>query len=238
MCPRISMAVILKNGAVFLHIPKTGGTWVTGVLRECGLMRCSIGHRHANLPHVLAPGDQGFGRTLEYLYKRTRFLNTHPRPFTFCFVRHPLDWYESFYLYKSQPELNWERDGEVDNIHRWHPNAVLNGLGTNGSGEAREFNAFMTSLMDKFPGYVTALYSHYTFRPVDFIGTQENLREDLITVLERTGCTFDADAIRGRERINRSREASVKLEWDPAVRARALRLEAAVMERFGYDRQG
>jgi hypothetical protein len=58
---------------------------------------------------------------------------------------------------------------------------------------------------------LTALYSHYT---------------------------FDADAIRGRERINRSREASVKPEWDPAVRARALRLEAAAMERFGYDREG
>jgi hypothetical protein len=149
-------------------------------------------------------------------------------------VRHPLDWYESFYLYKAQPKLNWERDGEVDNIHRWHPNAILNGLGQTESGETLEFNAFMTAVMDKFPGYVSALYSHYTFRPVDFIGKQENLREDLITVLERTGCAFDADAIRGRERINRS-EASVKPAWDPAVRARALRLEAAAMERFGYS---
>lgn len=228
------MAVILKNGAVFLHIPKTGGTWVTGVLRESGLMRCSIGHRHANLPHVLAPGNQGVGRSFEYLYKRTCFLKTDPRPFTFCFVRHPLDWYESFYLYKAQPKLNWERDGEVDNIHRWHPNAILNGLGQTESGEPIDFNAFMTAVMDKFPGYVSALYSHYTFRPVDFVGKQENLREDLIAVLERTGCTFDADAIRGRERINRS-ESAVKPQWDPAVRARALRLEAAAMERFGYD---
>ncbi len=223
------MAVILKNGAVFLHIPKTGGTWVTGVLRESGLMRCSIGHRHANLPHVLAPGNQGFGRRLEHFYKRTCFLKTHPRPFTFCFVRHPLAWYESFYRYKSQSELNWEEDGEVDNIHRWHPNAILNGL-----GRGRDFNSFTSALMDKYPGYVSALYSHYTFRPVDFIGKQENLREDLVTVLERTGCDFDAGKIRVRERINRSRAASDKLEWDPAVRTRVLRLEAAAMERFGY----
>ncbi len=65
-------------------------------------------------------------------------------------MRHPLDWYESFYLYKSQPSLNWERDGEVDNFHRWHPNAVLNGL-----GEGRDFNDFVSAVMDRYPGYVT-----------------------------------------------------------------------------------
>lgn len=76
------MAVILKDGSVFLHIPKTGGTWVTSVLRELGLARCSIGHRHANWPHILAPGFQGVGRKCEYLYKRARYLKLHPRPFT------------------------------------------------------------------------------------------------------------------------------------------------------------
>jgi len=223
------MAVILKSGALFLHIPKTGGTWVTKVLREAGLMRCSIGHRHANLDHLLAPGFQGIGRKLESLYKRGLFLKTHPRPFTFCFVRHPLDWYESFYLYKNQPGLNWEQDGEEHNFHRWHPNAVLNGL-----GEGRGFNEFMTAVMDRYPGYVSALFSHYTFRPVDFVGKQENLREDLITVLDRIGCEFDPAIIRGKERINRSRGDSEKAPWDAAVRERAMRLERAALERFGY----
>ena len=224
------MAVILKNGVLFLHIPKTGGTWVTKVLREAGLVRCSIGHRHANLDQLLAPGFQGVGRKVEYLYKRGLFLKTHPRPFTFCFVRHPLDWYESFYLYKNQPSLNWEQDGEEHNVHRWHPNAVLNGL-----GEGKEFNEFMTAVMDRHPGYVSALFSHYTFRPVDFVGKQENLREDLVTVLERVGCAFDPAIIRGKERINHSRSDSEKPQWDPAVRERAIRLERAALERFGYE---
>jgi hypothetical protein len=223
------MALILKNGALFLHIPKTGGTWVTKVLREGGLLRCSIGHRHANLDHLLAPGWQGLGRKLEWCWKRSRYLRTHPRPFTFCFVRHPLDWYESFYLYKNQPSLNWERDGDLDNFHRWHPNAVLNGL-----GEGKEFNEFVTAVMDRAPGYVSALFSHYTFRPCDFVGKQENLREDLITVLERMGCEFDPRLIRGKERINHSRDEKTKPEWDPTVRERALRLERAALERFGY----
>ncbi len=231
------MAVILKNGALFLHIPKTGGTWVTRVLRESGLIRCSIGHRHANLEHVLAPGFQGWGRRLEWLYKRSLFLRTHPRPFTFCFVRHPLDWYESFFRYKSQPELNWVRDGEEHNFHRWHPNAVLNGLGLNRQGEGRGFNEFVSAVLDRYPGYVTSLYSHYTFRPVDFVGKQESLRDDLIAVLGRMGCEFDPDLIRGWERINRSREEQDRLHWDPAVRRRALQLEWAALERFGYPEE-
>jgi hypothetical protein len=229
------MAVILKNGALFLHIPKTGGTWVTRVLREARLLRSSIGHRHANLDHLLAPGWQGLGRRIEWIWKRGLLLRTHPRPFTFCFVRHPLDWYESYYRYKSQPAIAWERDGERDNFHRWHPNAVLNGLGQGPEGEPREFNDFVSEAMDRFPGYVSALYAHYTFRPVDFVGRQESLRDDLVEVLGRMGCDFDPALIQGRERINRSRAPEERLEWDPAVRARALRLERAALERFGYD---
>jgi hypothetical protein len=144
-------------------------------------------------------------------------------------VRHPLDWYESFSLYKSQPSLNWEWDGEFDNLHRWHPNAVLNGL-----GEGRDFNTFVSTVMNRYPGYVTALYNHYTFRPVDFIGKQENLREDLFTVLDRLGCDFDPSLIRGTKRINHSRDEKTKPVWEPAVRERALKLERAALERFGY----
>ena len=68
------MAVILQDGSLFLHIPKTGGIWVTSVLCEAGLLRCSIEHRYANWTHLLAPEYQGVGRKLEYLFKRASFL--------------------------------------------------------------------------------------------------------------------------------------------------------------------
>lgn len=229
------MAVILEDGSVFLHIPKTGGTWVSGVLRDLGLARCSIGHRHANWPHLLAPGWQGAGRRLEYLYKRARHLRLHPRPFTFCFVRHPLKWYESFYRYKSQPDIAWELDGDADDFDRWHPNAVLNGLGQTAGGRTVEFNDFVAAVHRKFPGYVTALYDHYTFHPVDFVGKQESLREDLVAVLEGRGFDFDPDAIREADAVNVSAGRKETVEWDPELRARVLEAEAGALERFGYE---
>lgn len=224
------MAIILKNGAVFLHIPKTGGTWVSSVLKETGLARCSIGHRHANWTHLLAPGFQGVGRKLEYLYKRGRFLKVSPGPFTFCFVRHPLAWYESFYRYKLQPELNWEPDGDANDWNRWHPNAVLNGL-----GEGREFNEFVEAVLEQYPGYVSALYNHYTLPPVDFIGKQENLTEDLISVLSEMKCEFDPEVIRGAAKVNTSRSEKKSMEWDPGLKERARELEFSAIKRFGYS---
>ena len=43
------MALRLKGGAVFLHVPKTGGYWVNGVLREFGLVEAEVARRHAGL---------------------------------------------------------------------------------------------------------------------------------------------------------------------------------------------
>lgn len=224
------MAVILKDGSVFLHIPKTGGTWVTRILRELGAMQCSLGHRHANWSHLLAPGNQGAGRKAEYWLKRGLHLRTRPRPFTFCFVRHPLDWYESFYSYKSQPSIDWEPDGDFENIDRWHPNSVLNGL-----GKGKDFNEFVEAVFERFPGYVTALFSYYTLRPVDFVGKQESLREDLVEVLHRLDFEFDADSILTSKRTNQSRAESEQLDWDPDLKEKVREAEWAGIVRFGYD---
>ena len=42
------MALLLKNNAVFLHIPKTGGTWVRSVLQEFDLVQGPLGHGHSD----------------------------------------------------------------------------------------------------------------------------------------------------------------------------------------------
>ena len=42
------MTVRLVDGSEFLHIPKTGGTWVESVLRESRLVASTFGHEHAD----------------------------------------------------------------------------------------------------------------------------------------------------------------------------------------------
>ena len=203
---------------------------MTSVLREAGLLRCSIGHRHANWTHLLAPGYQGVGRKLEYFFKRASFLRTNPKPFSFCFVRHPLAWYESFYRYKSQKHLNWEPDGDVRNWNRWHPNSILNGL-----GEGRSFSVFVEEVVDRFPGYVSALYDYYTLPPGDFVGKQEFLTEDLIKVLHRMNLDFDESLVWDAAPVNASRGDRKQIDWDPDLRERVIQVEQVAIQRFGYE---
>jgi len=173
------MALILEGGAVFLHIPKTGGTWVTEVLKECGLVNGGLSHMHVNMERLMVPFKTRNGKMVGPLglWRIARTLK--PKPFIFCFVRHPLKWYESWFKYMSQPSRNWCAWGDEKDLFRWHPNAVLNGCG------APEFNQFVRNVVAKRPGYVSELYASYAQPQVDFVGKQENLRADLVAVLKR-----------------------------------------------------
>lgn len=73
----------------FLHVPKTGGNWVSHVLRDQfpGLRR---------MPKI----------------HTTRRSAPNQDAFTFAFVRHPLTWYQSYFSYKQgkgwDPKNDWD----------------------------------------------------------------------------------------------------------------------------------
>lgn len=236
------MAIVLKGGAVFLHIPKTGGSWVTRILEEFDLIEGRIGHKHADADRVLnAYRYEGAKAHAAYLIKRKlqrklgRFLQeaeAHPKPFMFCFVRHPLAWYESWFKYQSL-RCNWRTWGNERNPENWHPLAALN------QSASDSFNGFVRNVLKTRPGYVTELYGGYT-RPglVDFVGRQENLREDLIRVLVRLGLPHDPEVIRRHSPVNVSTEAEMRLYWEPGLRAEVERLEYAALVRHGYRSAG
>src|SRR5690606_18066533 len=92
---------LVRANALFLHIPKTGGTWIEHALVRSGVAIEPAGgidgvtSRHPVLP-----------------------LLTQRFDFTFAFIRHPLSWYESWW--KFQAGLWREFEPGV-----WHPQRVL-----------------------------------------------------------------------------------------------------------------
>ena len=95
------MAIYLKN-SVFLHIPKTGGTWVRLRLQEAGLIK-RISHGNdfepgfgVNSIHNIPIYDK------EFQNKKTRF----------CFVRNPYTWYKSYYGYRKR--FPWDEKSCID----------------------------------------------------------------------------------------------------------------------------
>ena len=186
------MAIQLRNGAIFLHVPKTGGKWVAEVLSRLDLIERKLGKKHDDTNHL---------DCLDY---------------TFCFVRHPFNWYESWFKY--QTALGWLEFGNAD---EWHPCRDLNGLG------GLNFESFLSDVLTYRPGFVSRMYSGYQ---ADFIGKQESLADDLIRVLGIMEIKFNPDDIRAIAPIGVSPETDLTC----TLQSEILQTEQDALVRYGY----
>jgi len=229
------MAIQLKSGAVFLHVPKTGGNWVASILRSQNLIDRAIGSKHADFSRTYAALHEARApRMLDWLLRRRlppRAPDAALRYFTF--VRNPLSWYESWFNYMSQETRDWCHFGEEGNPADWHPNSVLNGLGS------RDFGTFVRNVLKKRPGYVTELLFSYTPPEVSFVGRQENLRDDLIRALRQAGERFDESKISRSEKIGVSKPMKgIEVEWTEDLATAVAALEWPSLVRYGYADEG
>ena len=91
------MANFLTTRSIYIHLPKTGGTWLQEAARAAGLSTTApppragggpAAHYHAGLADVYVDGH-----------------------FSFAFVRHPLDWWRSYW--GDRMRRGWQRDNAV-----------------------------------------------------------------------------------------------------------------------------
>jgi hypothetical protein len=226
------MTSVLKNGAVFLHIPKTGGSWITRVLIELDLIAAPLGHEHTDWDRAF--WNDRFhhdGKVLRSILRRSvrsrrALVRIKPDCFRFCFVREPLKWYES--RWRFEQSRNWKRMGDELDPYKWHPNMMLSGLGS------PDFNTFMHNVNKKRPGYLTEFYGWYVKPGIGFVGKQESLQDDLIKAFALMKLEIDPARVRAVEPVNETPSSIPKPEWDPKIRRETLRLEYASYVRFGY----
>jgi hypothetical protein len=226
------MALLLKNNAVFLHIPKTGGTWVKNILASLDLVKAPLGKEHSDFErsfwHDKLHHDSKVARQL--LRRAIRSpkapVRIEPGCFKFCFVREPLNWYESWWRFMQS--RNWKSWGDDRDPYKWHPNSMLNGLGS------PDFNTFVFNVNKKRPGYVTEMYGWYVRPGISFVGKLECLPQDLIKAFALMKLDVDLKRISGVSEANESPASIPMPEWDPELRKQTLRLEYAGYVRFGY----
>ncbi len=232
------MAFLLKNGAVFLHVPKTGGTWIKEVLKQLDLIQAPLGHQHSDWErsfwHDKLHTDL---KVVRYLFRRAvrskrAQARIDPDSFKFCFVREPLRWYESYWRFMQGKNWNWKNWGDEKNPYKWHPCAMLNGL------ESPDFNTFMHRVNKKRPGFVTEMYGWYVRPGIGFVGKMESLRSDLIKVFALMNLDVDPAEISVVEEQNESPANIPVPEWDPALKKATLQMEYAGYVRFGYPIDG
>lgn len=231
------MALLIKNNAVFLHIPKTGGMWVENVLYEHALVKRRVSaHRHADFDRVTDYLRSGSGiDALHFAYRRGLnkavglfggTVTTYSARFRFCFVRHPINWYESWYNYMNPRD--WHDFGIAGDPECWHPMSGLNGLGSS------DFNVFIANVIRTSPGFVSNLYSIYARPGIEYVGKTETLAEDLSAVFDRLGIRHEKDQLLQKPPANVSSTKTNKPEWDPKLRDQVMRLEMPALVKFGY----
>ena len=203
---------IRTKKSVFYHTPRTGGISVKEAIRLSGINydrtkhsqvknRLKMYTEHATPDGTIAEDKDGL--------------------FSFCFVRHPIDWYKSFWSFrvaKGHVQIRNPLD-----YYCWDT----------------IFERFVANALDYYPdGYVTELYKLFVgenLDKVDFIGKQENLVNDLILALNMAGEEFDEDVIRNLKKYNRTfdrRAISPRLGLSDYTRDRVLRVEKWVMDNF------
>lgn len=203
---------------LFYCVPKTGSTWVLAAMHRAGIIPisrvreirdiCPLGLKAKHsIPIATPPGER--------------------RRFEFCFVRHPIDWYRSFWCYKKfagQTEKGRKVRFALDLL--W----------------SDEFNQFCSNVLLAYPaGFVTQLYQWFVGadgKALDFVGRTETLIPDLIRALELAGeRDFNKRRLRRLKPMNSTqRYADLRQEakLTKRVESRLLEAEAWVLETF-YD---
>lgn len=224
------MAAILPSGAVFLHVPKTGGSWVMAVLKDQNLLRTYVKPKHVSAYRYREFFRHHPELYLYYCLKHGPLWHHATKDtFRFFFVRHPLSWYESLWTYMSG--RSWqpfpERPSRLSTA--WHPKSLLH------QHASEDFNLFVSRVAEAYPGFVTNLYHYYDAIPATYVGRQESLADDLVEVLTLLNERFDEDRIRNFPRVNES-VTTRRPEWDPDLRQRVMGLEHAALVKYGYVR--
>jgi hypothetical protein len=194
------VALIIRNDLLYLHIPKTGGNWLTSVLERQGLVLSSIGHKHATYDLVCGLLQSHNGKSLA-----SKYLSANPT--VFCVVRHPIKWYESWFRYQYSRE--WRDWGKQGDFYKWHVMSDLN------SSTSDDFNQFIYNVNSKTPGYVSQLFAKYVNNSSARALKNENLNEEFAEFLEQLGIGGNYDAVRKSPRIGES--PRIDLEWDSAL---------------------
>lgn len=194
----------------FVHVPKTGGTWVREVLR-------------ANFPDATddVAKDVSAQHGFAWHYQPTRI--------TFAVVRHPLSWLMSYWRFMA------DRDWKPWETRRWHPCSLM---GTeNWPHECQSFNGFVRRLEAFQPAFVTRLFEWYLgpdsmpYYPGLIVGRQESLLDDLTAALVMAGHRLQLEI--PAERTNESRQKPPLLL--PETESLVRQLEAATIRRWYSD---
>ncbi|MEM8669851.1 MAG: hypothetical protein AAGG48_20160 [Planctomycetota bacterium] len=202
--------MIRYGRSLFVHVPKTGGTWVRQLLLKHG------------------------GKTYSYEHdipQRHRISIALRRSTPFCFVRHPVDFVYSVWKHWSGNPICRVNCTNAGRHKYWDKRAhahiycacVIEG----------DVNATLRAFTQQAPGFVSEVYRVFTAR-CRHVGRYESLRSDLARILHLIEGNLDPSlesSIAEEVSVNVSRGADQQI--DPQV-ARSFMEREPCSALYGY----
>ena len=211
------MAAILPN-SIFVHIPKTGGTFVRRTIKDLGLYRGEAYEGNNNWTRIqvihLGIGD------------------IQSNKLTFAFVRNPTTWLQS----KWTNMVRRFKKSSKPSKHLWKNDCF-----------SKDFGEFVRKVLDLHPNRPTiemnnklgyeVVYDKCQPKKhhVDLIGKNESLREDLIRILNTAGEEFDENTILNKEEQRvASRSRNWACQYPPGLEDKVIDANLPFAKAFGY----
>lgn len=197
------MPTFLSENMVFIHVPKTGGTWITQAVIAAGVSvrgpdplgdQSYSEHGHAVLGEIAA-GDR----------------------LSVAFVRHPLDWWRSYWGHRMR--AGWDERNAVD--------------ATAASSDFNDFivRALDGGHVGYYDALIAHFIGHPD-PAIDFVGRFEYLAEDTMQALELSGESFSREALLAHPLENGNDYERFPARYEPEVAERLAQAEAQTIERF------
>ena len=212
------MSLILKKNLLYLHIPKTGGNWLSKIIRDHGCVLRSLEHKHATYDLV-----SGRLRARSFIERKLTLRGVENMQYM-AVVRNPLTWYESWFKY--QTSNNFRDWGEVGNPLKWHVMSSINSVKQN------DFNEFVLAINQVHPGFVTSLYAAYTARSSAIVIKNETIRQDFASINSQFELGIPEAII--FESAEYGISPKLPIIWDQKVFEEILFKEQACFRTYGY----
>ncbi|WP_309387115.1 hypothetical protein [Cerasicoccus frondis] len=146
---------------LYVHIPKTGGTWVQEVLLKHGGNHVATDHQPA--------------------FREKKFIrreNLKP----FCFVRHPVGYIHSVWKHwTGAPGARINNESFRKKIFHWDKRTFASTYCRN--IVEGNFEQTLINFQQNAPGFVTKVYEIYS-RECIYVGRYENLRDDFASFIQ------------------------------------------------------
>ena len=137
---------------IYLHPPKTGGTWISHILRKTMKIE-ELGHQHIHFPEL-------------YSIKNMEWFKDK---FMFTTIRHPITWYQSRWAFrvktgwKAQHPLDFNCASNdfntfVDNVLKYKPDGWLTYLMQGYTNQAPSDNLEILRIEDNLADGVAKIY--------------------------------------------------------------------------------